>query len=52
MLAIWQALPAAERARFGQRAPLQDEDRPRTRGSATTQRTTVAPQTKDLRSVS
>ena len=52
MLAIWQALPAAERARFGQRAPLQDEDRPRTRGSATTQRTTVAPQPKDLRNVS
>jgi uncharacterized protein (DUF2336 family) len=52
MLAIWQALPAAERARFGQRAPLQEENRPRTRGAALTQRTTVAPQAKDLRNVS
>jgi hypothetical protein len=54
MLAIWQALPAAERVRFGQRPPLQEEDRPRARG-AMAQRTTVAPatlQTKDLRNVS
>ncbi len=55
MLAIWQSLPAAERVRFGQRASLQEEDRPRARSGAMTQRTTVAPatpQTKDLRSVS
>ena len=52
MLAIWQALPAAERVRFGQRAPLQEEDRPRARSGVMTQRATAAPQTKDLRNVS
>jgi hypothetical protein len=52
MLGIWQALPAAERVRFGQRAPLQEESRPRGRGAAMTQRTTIAPPTKGLRNVS
>jgi hypothetical protein len=53
MLAIWQALPAAaERVRFGQRALLQEEERPRARGGLTAQRTKISPQSKDLRNVS
>jgi hypothetical protein len=52
MLAIWQALPATERAHFGQRAPLVEETRPRARAAAVTQRTPAVPQTKELRDVS
>ena len=52
MLAIWQALPATERARFGHRTQLQEESRPRARAGATTQRNSAAPQANELRSVS
>ena len=52
MLAIWQALPAAERAHFGHRTQLQEESRPRARAGATTQRNSAAPQANELRSVS
>ena len=55
MLAIWQALPAAERVRFAKRTSSQEETRPRARSGAMTQRTTVAPAmapTKGLRNVS
>jgi hypothetical protein len=51
MLAIWQALPAAERPRFGLRPQSHDESRPRARPSAAAQRTPAA-QTKELRSIS
>jgi Uncharacterised protein conserved in bacteria (DUF2336) len=52
MLAIWQALPAAERPRFGYRPQAQDESRPRLRAGTATQRAPATPQTKELRSVS
>src|SRR5262245_52817894 len=51
MLAIWQALPAAERPRFGLRPQSHDESGPRARPSAAAQRTPAA-QTKELRSIS
>jgi hypothetical protein len=51
MLAIWQALPAAERVRFGHRPAPREETRPRP-GAVTAQRASAAPQTKELRSVS
>ena len=51
MLAIWQALPAGERTRFGLRPQSHDESRPRARPSAAAQRTPAA-QTKELRGVS
>jgi hypothetical protein len=52
MLAIWQALPAAERTRFGLRVQSQDESRPRARAGTTAQRNSPAAQTKEIRSVS
>jgi hypothetical protein len=52
MLAIWQALPAAERPRFGYRPQAQDESRPRLRAGAATQPAPATPQTKELRGVS
>jgi len=52
MLAIWQALPAAERTHFGHRPQSHDESRPRARAGATTQRNSAAPQANELRSVS
>jgi Uncharacterised protein conserved in bacteria (DUF2336) len=52
MLAIWQALPAAERPRFGYRPQAQDESRPRLRAGTATQRAPATPQTKELRGVS
>jgi len=51
MLAIWQALPVAERARFGLRPQSQDESRLRARAGTAAQRTPAA-QTKEFRSVS
>src|SRR5215831_1075300 len=51
MLAIWQALPAAERPRFGLRPQSHDDNRPRARAGTAAQRTPAA-QTKELRSVS
>ena len=51
MLAIWQALPAAERVRFGQRQLPRNESRPRF-GAVTAQRTPAAQQTKEFRGVS
>jgi hypothetical protein len=51
MLAIWQALPAGERTRFGLRPQSHDDSRPRARAGAAAQRTPAA-QTKELRSVS
>jgi aromatic ring hydroxylase len=52
MLAIWQALPAAERTHFGHRPQSHDESRTRARAGATTQRNSAAPQANELRSVS
>jgi hypothetical protein len=53
MVAIWQALPAAERVHFGHRSAAQEESRPRTRaGTMSPTRTTAAPQGKDLRNAS
>jgi len=51
MLAIWQALPAAERVRLGHRPLLRDESRPRT-GAVTAQRPSAAAPTKEFPSVS
>jgi hypothetical protein len=51
MLAIWQALPAAERVRFGHRSLPREESRPRS-GATTAQRASPAPQAKDLRGIS
>ena len=52
MLAIWQALPPAERTPMGHRAQAHDESQPRARAGATTQRNSAVPQTKEFRSVS
>jgi hypothetical protein len=53
MLAIWQSLPAGERAHFGQRsAPPQAASPSRPRAAAATPRHSVASQTNEVRDVS
>jgi Uncharacterised protein conserved in bacteria (DUF2336) len=53
MLAIWQSLPVAERARFGQRSsPPETAPSARPRAAAAAPRQSAPPQTKESRGVS
>jgi hypothetical protein len=52
-LAIWQSLPVAERARFGQRsAPPEAASVSRQRAATATPRQSAPPQTKESREAS